>query len=141
MRSLLLSFLSMLLFLGCTTDMKKQFQQVKVGMEKNDVLGLMDSPQRTQRWHGMDRWTYIYYSDDMREEKEVHFQNGIANYVGESFKPEISADEQDHRNDQANVELEKTLKIRRQEIQNSITTDYPAQPNIKSSVPQFVPVQ
>jgi outer membrane protein assembly factor BamE len=102
---------------------------------------LMDSPQRTQRWHGMDRWTYIFYADQMREEKEVHFLNGTANYVGDIYKPEISAEEQDRRNEVANVEIENTLKSRREQIQHSISNELQPPPSIRSFVPQFDPVQ
>ncbi len=127
--------------LGCATDMKKQFDRVKVGMEKNDVLGLMDSPHRAQRWHGMDRWTYIFYADDMREEKEVHFLNGTANYVGDTFKPILSAEEHDKQNDIANTEVEKTLKTRREQIHQSLSNDLNPQTTTRSYVPQFTPIQ
>ena len=84
-------FFSLLSLSGCAYSQKKQFDQVQVGMEKNTVLSIMDSPQRTQRWHGMDRWTYIFYESDQRIEKEVHFEEGKANYVGDVCQAKVSA--------------------------------------------------
>lgn len=136
--------LSIMLFLmGCTLSPKKQFEQVRVGMEKDQVLGIMDSPQRTQRWHGMDRWTYIFYEDDSRFEKEVHFQNGYANYVGDVFKPEVSADEQDLRNDDANKEVEAMAQAHREEVKKAFPAyeDKVRGTNEYLYVPQFTPVQ
>jgi outer membrane protein assembly factor BamE len=130
-------------FLGCASNPKQQFDQVKVGMEKNDVLLLMDSPQRTQRWQGKDRWTYIFYEKDLRFEKEVHFQEGVANYVGDIYHPEISADEQDLRNATANKELEDFEKSRQAEARKALS-EYELRTRGQDTiryVPQFVPVQ
>lgn len=106
MRGLFLAFISAFLFLGCATEMGQQFEKVKVGMDKDDVLEIMDSPQRTQRWKGMDRWTYIFYQQDNRIEKEVHFQEGKAAYVGDKYLPAVSAEEQDAINEASNKEVE-----------------------------------
>lgn len=129
---------------GCASNPSRQFEQVRVGMEKNDVLALMDSPQRTQRWHGLDRWTYIYYDNDTRIEKEVHFADGKAKYVGEVFKPEISAEEQDARNEAANKEVEKVIQSRREESRKQYS-DYEAYLKGQSGgnryVPEYKPVQ
>lgn len=95
-----------LLGLGCSTVPAIQaFEQIKPGMEKTDVIEVMGSPQRTQRWHGMDRWTYIMYenaSTPSRQEKEIHFSEGKAVYVGLPPVPKISADEQDRINEASN---------------------------------------
>ncbi|MGZ3769433.1 MAG: outer membrane protein assembly factor BamE domain-containing protein [Bdellovibrio sp.] len=73
---------------ACQTSMLRQFSSVKQGMEKAEVLDLMGSPQATQRFHGKDRWTYIFYDNKIRFEKEVHFFNGTAIYVGDIWQPE-----------------------------------------------------
>jgi outer membrane protein assembly factor BamE len=44
-----------LLTSACQTSMLKQFDEVKPGMEKDDVLELMGSPDQTQRSQGRDR--------------------------------------------------------------------------------------
>ena len=123
--------------------MRDQFERVQVGMEKNDVLNLMDSPQRTQRWHGMDRWTYIFYTDDTRYEKEVHFADGKANYVGEVYKPTVSAEEQDRINEESNREIEALAQTRREEAKKAFT-DYESESQGSNEiryVPEYRPVQ
>lgn len=80
----ILSFLTT----ACQTSMVKQFSELKPGMEKAEVLDVMGSPQNTQRFHGKDRWTYIFYDDRIRFEKEVQFFNGSAIYVGDIWQPE-----------------------------------------------------
>jgi outer membrane protein assembly factor BamE len=137
---MVLFFLSMS---GCASKMGDHFDQVKVGMEKHDVLMLMDSPQRTQRWQGKDRWTYIFYEDNSRIEKEVHFKEGIANYVGDTYKPPVTAEEQDAINEKANRDLE-AREVNRQAELRSAYSDYEirskAQDGIRY-VPQFKPVE
>ena len=144
MRKLIALLLLLPYFLSaCATDMHKQFDKVKVGMDKNDVLGLLDSPQRTQRWHGMDRWTYIFYENDNRLEKEVHFSEGVANYVGDLYKPEITAEEQDSRNESANKDVEVFAQTHREELKKSFQ-DFEQRSHGQDSiryVPQFTPVQ
>ncbi len=123
--------------------MNKQFERIKVGMEKDEVLSLMDSPQRTQRWHGMDRWTYIFYNEDQRQEKEVHFADGHANYVGDHPKPEMSAEERDAQNEASNKALDAQLATQKQEA-HKVYTDYEQHIRGQDSiryVPQFTPVQ
>jgi len=143
MRSFIILLFSCFFFLGCATNMRQQFERVQVGMEKDDVLGLMDSPQRTQRWHGMDRWTYIFYTDGTRYEKEVHFDAGVAKYVGEVYKPEVSATEQDIKNEEANKQVEALAQTRREEV-NKAFPDYEQQSKGTDGiryVPQYKPVQ
>ena len=95
------------LFLGltaCQTSMVKQFDKVKLGMEKDDILDIMGSPSQTQRFHGKDRWRYVFYDKRIRFEKEVHFFEGNAVYVGDKYEPpvEMSAAKVDQKNEIAN---------------------------------------
>lgn len=138
------SFSILLVFCACATNMPKQFSLLQIGMEKDEVLTMMESPQRTQRWKGQDRWTYIFYDDNnQRQEKEVHFENGRAVYVGDSQTPAISAAKQDEANEQSNTNIEKLFKEQKQQQEQS----YPKyEESIKGSdqiryVPQFTPVQ
>ncbi|WP_413569255.1 outer membrane protein assembly factor BamE [Bdellovibrio sp. HCB117] len=100
-----------LLTTACQTSMLKQFGEVKPGMEKDDVLDLMGSPSRTQRFHGKDRWTYVFYDDRIRFEKEVQFFNGNAIYVGDISQPEVTktAMAVDAINDQKNKEIDEQI--------------------------------
>lgn len=97
-----------LLTTGCQTSMLKQFNEVKPGMEKDDVLDLMGSPSRSERFHGKDRWTYVFYDQHLRFEKEVHFFEGNAIYVGDEWQPEVakSAVTMDARNEERNKEID-----------------------------------
>ena len=139
--SFLLLFSSLLA--ACAYHIPSHFEQVKVGMEKNDVLSLMESPQRTQRWRGMDRWTYIYYDQEQRVEKEVHFSQGKATYVGEVLKPEVSAAERDQQNEASNlasdtqiIEQHKTSLDSFSRFEQTVKTEDQIR-----YVPQFEPVQ
>lgn len=139
----ILSSMLLLVGLGCATDQKAQFEKVKIGMEKGEVLNLLDSPQRTQRWHGMDRWTYIFYQDDQRLEKEVHFMEGKAQYAGDVYQPQVSAEAQDQINEASNKELEAQLQAKQAETRKAFS-DYEAQSKGADTiryVPQFAPVQ
>ncbi len=68
-------------------------------MTKGEVLAAVGGPDRTQRWHGRDRWEYTLHGHPEGDiVREVHFENGRSTYVGAAIKPAISADEQDRRN-------------------------------------------
>lgn len=95
-----------LLLSGCQTNMVKEYNKLHLGMEKDDVLEVMGSPQRTQRFHGKDRWTYIFYEDKIRYEKEVQFFEGNAIYLGEKWEPEVTAAQVDAKNEESNKALE-----------------------------------
>ena len=84
MQRLAFIFLCSLSMTACQTNDVKEFSKVQSGMEKAEVLEIMGSPQRQERWQGMDLWTYIYYTDSQRHEKEIDFSDGKATYVGES---------------------------------------------------------
>jgi outer membrane protein assembly factor BamE len=86
--------------------MYKEYQKLHPGMEKDDVLDLMGSPQRTQRLQGKDRWTYVFYDNKFRHEKEVQFFEGNSVYVGDPTQPEVSATETDAKNEASNKAIE-----------------------------------
>lgn len=94
--------------MGCQTSMLKQFGKLKPGMEKDDVLGIMGSPNSTTRSKGKDRWTYVIYDDRIRFEKEVQFFEGNAIYVGEVWEPapEFTAIAMDAANDSKNQAID-----------------------------------
>ncbi|MGZ3781617.1 MAG: outer membrane protein assembly factor BamE domain-containing protein [Pseudobdellovibrionaceae bacterium] len=91
--------------------MLKQFSEIKPGMEKAEILDIVGSPQSTQRFHGKDRWSYIFYDNYIRVEKEVHFFNGSAVYVGDVWQPDSnkSAVAMDLTFEKKNRELEEQL--------------------------------
>lgn len=83
---LLSLLLAMLITSGCQTNMNKAFGRVKAGMDKDQVLDAIGGPRAVTRFHGKDRWFIVYYHNDLRYEKEIHFTNGLATYVGEPYE-------------------------------------------------------
>lgn len=129
--------------LGCQTNELKAYEKLKVGMDKGEVLGIMGSPQWSERWHGQDRWSYRFYHQGEALEKEVLFMDGKASYVGEKQKPVVSAEEQDAKNETENRALEEKWARERIEFRaqsNKFLNDEPAQQQIRY-VPQFVPMK
>lgn len=151
---------------ACTIEQKKQFEQVQVGMDKGQVLDIMDSPQKTERHHGQDRWIYyIENSDatnpvqhDQKVEKQIYFENGKSTYVGDPIKPLISAEEQDRINEEQNIAIQNAeAASRKKQKSESRSTQSVSESTDKSSdksanesttadsktiyLPQYAPVQ
>lgn len=94
---------------ACQTSPLKTFDdEVKVGMDKNNVLAIMGTPNTSGRFHGKDRWIYVVYEDGVRFRKEVHFEDGHAVYVGNEYVP--PKDQQAATIDQVNLEEEVVLQ-------------------------------
>lgn len=88
---------------ACQTRRYKEFESIRGGMTKSEVLDAIGSPLRTQRWHGRDRWEYTLYGHPEGDlVREVHFENGVSTYIGPPIKPAISAESQDRINDASN---------------------------------------
>lgn len=137
---LALGFLS-----SCQTNMLKQFAKVHAGMDKHDVVELMGSPSTTTRLHGKDRWMYVFYEDDIRYSKEVHFNAGLATYVGEPWQAEEEkrAETVDKKNDSMNQAFEAEEKQRKESAKKAYS-DYEKQVRSEDKVeymPVFTPVQ
>jgi outer membrane protein assembly factor BamE len=144
----ILASLAILITSACQTSVVKQFESIKPGMEKNDVIGLMGSPNQTLRVHGKDRWYYNFYEDKIRFEKEVQFINGITVYVGEvSQSPVVeSANAQDARNIESDRQ-QSEIQITKQSEQARTRGDYENyNAKIKGEdkvhyLPNFVPIR
>lgn len=88
---------------GCQTSRYREFEKIKGGMSKGEVLSAIGGPNRTQRWHGRDRWEYTLYGHpDGDLVREVHFEDGVSTYIGPAIKPAVSADLQDQINERRN---------------------------------------
>ncbi len=96
---------------GCQTNLKTAFDEIKPGMDKDQVLEMIGGPRAVTRFHGKDRWFIIFYQDGIRYEREIHFSNGIADYVGESYKApeEKQAATVDKKNEESNAVAYKEL--------------------------------
>lgn len=130
---------------GCQTSMLKQFDKLKPGMEKDDVLGLMGSPSQAQRFHGKDRWRYVFYDQRIRFEKEVHFFEGNAIYIGEVWEPPVeqSAVAVDKRNEEKNKAVDAEI-ARDKELHRSAYREYEAKTKGEKEVlyvPRFEPIR
>ncbi|MNL36026.1 Outer membrane protein assembly factor BamE [compost metagenome] len=137
--------LCMLILAACQTSMVRQFDQVTLGMEKDDVLNLMGSPQRNQRYKGKDKWTYIFYDKRIRHEKEVQFFEGNAVYVGNISQPapDQTAEAVDARNAAADKAIEESM-IKEVQANRKAYDSYQAETKGEDKVryvPQFEPIQ
>lgn len=81
--------LSFIINLGCQTNMKHAFDGLKLGMDKDQVLEHIGGPRAVTRFHGKDRWFVVFYHDNFRHEKEIHFTNGLATYIGDNYEPPV----------------------------------------------------
>lgn len=138
--------LSSLFMTACQTSMLKQFSEIKPGMEKDDVLSLMGSPNQTQRFHGKDRWSYVFYDNRIRFEKEVHFFEGKSVYIGDIWQPEpeksaVAVDAANEANNQALEE--QAVRAREQHRVNyeAYETEHQKEAAKVRYLPTFVPIQ
>jgi outer membrane protein assembly factor BamE len=125
--------------------MLKQFNEISPGMEKDDVLDLMGSPNQAQRFHGKDKWTYVFYDKRIRFEKEIQFFEGNAIYVGEITQPPVeqSAIAVDARNESTNKALNEMM-MKETTANRKAYDAYEAQTRGEDKVryiPQFEPLQ
>lgn len=130
---------------GCQTNMKKAFDEIKPGMDKDQVLETIGGPRAVTRFHGKDRWFIMFYQDDIRYEREIHFSNGIADYVGESYvaPEEKQAAYVDKKNQESNDQIFKELVESKNQFGKG-AEEY--EKRVKGTdkiryVPNFVPVQ
>lgn len=115
-RSLLPLLLLSWTLAACQGSPLKDFETIRVGMDKHQVLEKMESPNASTRFHGRDRWIYSFYDHDIRFDKEVHFLRGTVVYVGDPVDPELakSAAAEDRANDEIDAAYQKEVAARRQ---------------------------
>ena len=103
---------------GCQTNMKKAFAEIKPGMDKEQVLETIGGPRAVTRFHGKDRWFIMFYHEGVRYEREVHFTNGIADYVGDTYvaPEEKQAAVVDKKNEESNEQVYKELVETRSQV-------------------------
>jgi outer membrane protein assembly factor BamE len=146
MGKLLLAFACLLFCLtGCQTNMKKAFEEIKPGMDKDQVLDTLGGPQAVTRFHGKDRWFITFYHEGIRYEREIHFSNGIADYAGENYiaPEEKQATYIDKKNEESNEQAFKELVESRNQMGQGVE-EYESK--VKGTdkvryVPKFDPVR
>src|SRR5689334_8709111 len=84
-----------LLFFGaisCASTAPQRLGQVKVGMDKAEVLDVAGNPKRVNRQTGGDLWTYLYYVNDQPYEKGIRFEAGHVVEISAEQPPGITSD-------------------------------------------------
>ncbi len=143
MKTLVLLFAFLLLVTGCVSLPSDDFAKLKPGMEKSEVLEVMGNPTYKVRRKGQDRWTWVYYDKNEKLQSEVHFDDGKAVYVGGKPKPELSAEERDSANEQANLEIEKQFNAEREAARDNLPNyeDEVRGSGSDGYIPTYQPVQ
>lgn len=70
------TILSSILITSCVTPKYMAQNDLKIGMEKAEVLDIMGGPNRTSLRKGKEFWLYIYYKGKERLGTVVVFQKG-----------------------------------------------------------------
>lgn len=101
--------------------MARQFDKIKVGADKDAVLDMLGSPRNITRMGGEDRWYYTYYQEETRQQKEVHFKDGLVIYSGEKRKPSADIDPVaiDKKNDEINKKHDDDAEARKEASKNA----------------------
>lgn len=127
--------------------MARQFDQIAIGTDKDSVLDRLGSPRNITRMNGEDRWYYLYYQDEARQQKEVHFRDGLVTYVGDRKKPTADIDPVaiDNKNAGINKQLDDEADRRKEESKNAYTNYIKYQKKIKKEdevqyLPEFEPL-
>ncbi len=76
-----------LLSAACSTPQHSFESDLKVGMDKAEVLELVGGPQLTKRRNSEDVWQYVFYNGEQKTTKELHFKNNKVIYKGEPVTP------------------------------------------------------
>lgn len=74
--------LSLINFIGCASNPISEFPKIKRGMEKTDVVEILDSPYRVFRVNDTDVWVYRFRKEDTWESREIHFRDGVVQFAG-----------------------------------------------------------
>ncbi|MBT4762578.1 MAG: outer membrane protein assembly factor BamE [Bdellovibrionaceae bacterium] len=77
-------------FLACSTTYYKAQRKITVGMDKSEVLGVMDNPKFTYRKNSKDYWVYRYYKNKIEQEMTVVFHHGeVKKRKGPKSRPSL----------------------------------------------------
>jgi len=88
---LLVCFATALFWTACQTTPIRDFTKVVPNMSKDEVLNLIGSPNRTERFDGKEKWAYRFWTGDdhnIEALRQVTFVSGHVVSVGEDFDEE-----------------------------------------------------
>ncbi len=103
-------FCAVLTCSSCVTSRLHDIEKIRMGMEKDQVLETTGGPTRAQRWHGQDRWTYVFKDHESTTVREIRFMDGKVVYVGGEYVPPVAAEERDRLNEESNHKAEADWK-------------------------------
>ncbi len=69
-------FLFATVLFGCATPYHAEQSNIKLGMDKSQVLNLMDNPKYTYRNDSRDHWVYRFHKNEVEQELELVFSYG-----------------------------------------------------------------
>lgn len=101
---------------GCAT-FSQTMDQIKVGMDKDEVLSKLGSPKRTFRENSLDYWTYLFYQDNKEWRRDVVFENSKVIRVTRATLANKSAFQLQLENSKSPEEFE--AAVRAQQKKNS----------------------
>ena len=106
------ALIGMLALSSCQTPRYKEFEHVRTGMTKAEVIEAVGGPSAKLRRQGVDRWTYIFENHpDGEQIREVHFVDGKSTYVGTQVKSAIPPEIQDKINETKSRVLDEKERI------------------------------
>ena len=65
-----------LLLSGCAGSLPRAIEQIRTGMDKDQVLETAGNPQRTFRETSQDHWIYVYFNGEQQVLRDVTFEDG-----------------------------------------------------------------
>lgn len=143
-----LIILGSLIMISCQTNMVKEFDNLKVGYDKHQVLDKLGSPRGMTRINGEDHWYYMYYNDDLRLQKEVHFKDGLVVYYGDKKAPsaDLMPEAIDAKNEKMNKDLDAASQARAEASKNAYLDYVKYEKKVKKQdrvdyLPEFEPVE
>lgn len=78
---------------SCALTPYEGSQKLKVGLDKDEVLELMGSPNTSDRKNGLDEWVYVFYHEKKEYRKLLVFENGLLKSFADDLRdtPEMKA--------------------------------------------------
>jgi hypothetical protein len=100
------------------------------------------------RINGEDHWYYMYYNDDVRLQKEVHFRDGLVVYFGDKKAPsaDLMPEAIDAKNEKVNKDLDAASQARAEASKNAYLDYVKYEKKVKKQdrvdyLPEFEPVE
>lgn len=71
-----LSIFAILWSITACSSLPENLQQVRAGMDKDQVLQIAGNPKFTFRENSQDHWAYLYFSNNQEWRRDIVFENG-----------------------------------------------------------------